>query len=140
MQTSISSVGKLEKWLSSPPMSAAEKSLIFSNRIGLKGVRLDQEMDLHGSDENANANNNDSGLLNSQSPFKTPPSLSYCNDKVIMFPLHVYLLINFRIIFLIIYGVNEVQPADGVDPNGVSEQLGSRQHRKVLDVYFCCLL
>ena len=136
MQTSVGSVGKLEKWLSSPPMSAAEKSLIFSNRIGLKGVRLDQEMDLHGSDEN----NNDSGLLNSQSPFKTPPSLSYCNDKVIMFPLHVYLLINFIIIFLIICGVNEVQPADGVDPNGVFDQLGSRQHKKVLDVYFCCLL
>ncbi|KAM7512220.1 hypothetical protein LguiB_011095 [Lonicera macranthoides] len=103
-KTSIGSVGKLEKWLSSPPMSAAEKSLIFSNKIGLKGVRLDQEMDLLGSDENANENNNDSGLLNSQSPFKTPPSLSYCNDK----------------------------PADGVDPNGVSDQLGSRQHKKAL--------
>ncbi|XP_059633769.1 DNA replication ATP-dependent helicase/nuclease JHS1 [Cornus florida] len=91
MQNKISpsSPGKLEKWLSSPPIQAAEKSLIASNRAGLK---------------NFNLYHKDSGVVNSQSPFKTPPSLSYCHDK----------------------------PSDGVDPNEVCDQLGSRQHKKAL--------
>ncbi|KAK2968501.1 hypothetical protein RJ640_027551 [Escallonia rubra] len=87
----------------SPPLKAAGKSLIFSNRISLRKVNGDHDMGLHESKENP-SDMNDSGVPDGQSPFKTPPSLSYCHDKV----------------------------TDGVDPNGVFDQLGSRQHKKAL--------
>uniref|UniRef100_A0A5B7AJ85 DNA helicase n=2 Tax=Davidia involucrata TaxID=16924 RepID=A0A5B7AJ85_DAVIN len=102
-KTSPSSAGKLEKWLSSPPLKPDEKSLIFSNRVSLKKVNPYHDMDCHGNHENKNDKNN-SGVIISQSPFKTPPSLSYHHDK----------------------------PDGSVDPNQISDQLGSRQHKKAL--------
>ncbi|THG01570.1 hypothetical protein TEA_023305 [Camellia sinensis var. sinensis] len=97
------SPGKLEKWLSSPPLKPTEKSLLISNRVNLKRINIHHDVDFHQSQGNANDKNN-SCLTNSQSPFKTPPSLSYCHDK----------------------------PDDIVGSNGVTDQLGSRQHKKAL--------
>ncbi|XP_028095091.1 DNA replication ATP-dependent helicase/nuclease DNA2 isoform X1 [Camellia sinensis] len=102
-KSSPRSPGKLEKWLSSPPLKPTEKSLLISNRVNLKRINIHHDVDFHQSQGNANDKNN-SCLTNSQSPFKTPPSLSYCHDK----------------------------PDDIVGSNGVTDQLGSRQHKKAL--------
>ncbi|XP_052211363.1 DNA replication ATP-dependent helicase/nuclease JHS1 isoform X2 [Diospyros lotus] len=97
------SPGKLEKWLSSPPLRPAEKSLIFSNRFSLKKVDTHKDVDYHRSQGNVNDNN--FCVTNTQSPFRTPPSLSYSHDR----------------------------PNVVVTPNGVTDQLGSRQHKKDLE-------
>lgn len=85
VQASPASTGKLEKWLSSPPLKASENSLILSNRISFRNINPEHDMELQGRPETVNDKNN-SGLVKSQSPFKTPPSLSYCHDKVIICP------------------------------------------------------
>ncbi|KAK9273764.1 hypothetical protein L1049_018574 [Liquidambar formosana] len=99
-KTSPGSVGKLEKWLSSPTLKSVETSLMLANRVGLKRVNPDQHMELN--DNGTDTNN--SGVVGQQSPFRTPPSLSYCNDKVFI----------------------------GVACDGASDQLGFRQHKKAL--------
>ncbi|GFZ00758.1 DNA replication helicase [Actinidia rufa] len=97
------SPGKLEKWLSSPPLKPAEKSLIVSNWVSFKKLKPHHDIDLHRSQGNVNDENN-SCVTNSQSPFKTPPSLSYCHDKL----------------------------DDKVGPDEITDHLGSRQHKKAL--------
>lgn len=69
--------GKIEKWLSSPTLKASKRSLVSTNRVGLKRVNPDQ-------DNVTAADVNDSEVATRQSPFRTPPSLSYCHDKVTM--------------------------------------------------------
>ncbi|KAL2536685.1 DNA replication helicase [Forsythia ovata] len=103
VQASPGESGKLEKWLSSPPLNAAEKSLICSNRVTSRNINSGSDVDCHGSNGNTNSKNN-SDVFNSQSPFNTPPSLSFCHDKA----------------------------ADGFDSTGVPDELGSRQHKKAL--------
>ncbi|KAH7849649.1 hypothetical protein Vadar_020933 [Vaccinium darrowii] len=100
-KSSPRSPGKLEKWLSSPPLKPTEKSSLSMNGVSLK--RFNPHLDMDQSQENS-YDNNDSCVTNSQSPFKTPPSLSYCHDK----------------------------PDDGAGPNEMTDQLGSRQHKKAL--------
>ena len=73
--------GKVEMWLSSPTRKAAERSLVSMNRVGVKRVNLDQDMDLCGNGSELTS----TGVASGQSPFRTPPSLSYCHDKVILF-------------------------------------------------------
>lgn len=73
--------GNLEKWLCSPPQKAAEKSLICSDRVTMRKVNSDRDVDFPGS--NGTNSKNNSNVFNSQSPFNTPPSLSFCHDKVI---------------------------------------------------------
>ncbi|XP_057510867.1 DNA replication ATP-dependent helicase/nuclease JHS1-like [Actinidia eriantha] len=102
-KSSPRSPGKLEKWLSSPPLKPAEKSLIVSNWVSFKKLKPHHDIDLHRSQGNANDENN-SCVTNSQSPFKTPPSLSYCHDKL----------------------------DDKVGPDEITDHLGSRQHKKAL--------
>ncbi|KAJ9680403.1 hypothetical protein PVL29_019664 [Vitis rotundifolia] len=100
-KTSPDSEGKLEKWLCSPTMKASEKSVVFSNRVSLKRVKLGQVMDSNGNEIDMT----DPGVVRKrQSPFRTPPSLSYCHEKNI----------------------------DGVDCKLVSDQMGLRQHKKAL--------
>ncbi|XP_022897892.1 DNA replication ATP-dependent helicase/nuclease DNA2 isoform X3 [Olea europaea var. sylvestris] len=94
--------GNLEKWLCSPPQKAAEKSLICSDRVTLRKVNSDRDVDFPGS--NGTNSKNNSNVFNSQSPFNTPPSLSFCHDKA----------------------------ADGFDSSGVPDEQGSRQHKKAL--------
>lgn len=80
VQTSPGTAGKVEKWLSSPTKKAAEKSLVSTNRVGLKRVNPNRDMDLYGNESQLTS----TGVASRQSPFRTPPSLSYCHDKVIL--------------------------------------------------------
>lgn len=58
-------------------MKASSRSLVSTNRVGLKRVNPDQ-------DNVIAADVTDSEVATRQSPFRTPPSLSYCHDKVTM--------------------------------------------------------
>lgn len=80
VQISPGTAGKVEKWLSSPSKKADEKSLVSTNRVGLKRVNPDRDMDLYGNENELTS----TGVASRQSPFRTPPSLSYCHDKVIL--------------------------------------------------------
>lgn len=53
-------------------------SLVSLNRVGVKRVKPDQDAE-HNGDV---ADRTISEIASTQSPFRTPPSLSYCPDKV----------------------------------------------------------
>ncbi|CAI9764940.1 unnamed protein product [Fraxinus pennsylvanica] len=74
---------------------------ISQHRVTLRKVNSDRDVDFHGS--NGTNSKNNSNVFNSQSPFNTPPSLSFCHDKA----------------------------ADGF--SGVPDEQGSRQHKKGID-------
>ncbi|XP_031092095.1 DNA replication ATP-dependent helicase/nuclease JHS1 isoform X1 [Ipomoea triloba] len=80
VKTSPQPSGKVQKWLSSPPPKKAENSLVHPNKTTVTSVNVDQVMDIHAKNGKTNGEKN-SAIANSQSPFKTPPSLTYCNDK-----------------------------------------------------------
>ncbi|KAI3444863.1 hypothetical protein Pfo_001528 [Paulownia fortunei] len=103
VQTSPCMSGKLEKWLSSPPLKPDKKSLICSDGLASRKVNSGQGLNCLGNNRNINSNDK-SEVLNSQSPFSTPPSLSCCHVKAL----------------------------DDVDSNGVPDQPGSRQHKKAI--------
>lgn len=65
VQSSCDKGGKFEKLLTSPTPKAAERSMVSLNKTGFKRINPDQDM------------------TGEQSPFRTPPSLSYCPDKVL---------------------------------------------------------
>lgn len=71
--------GKLDKLLASPIPNTAERSMISKNKTGLKRINPDRDM---GINVKATTMSN-SGVACERSPFRTPPSLSYCPDKVI---------------------------------------------------------
>ncbi|KAL8500568.1 hypothetical protein ACS0TY_020227 [Phlomoides rotata] len=102
VQTSPSTSGKLEKWLSSP-LRPHKKSLICSDKPASRKINRDCDLNYHGNLRNVNSSNK-SEVLNTQSPFTTPPSLSCCHDKVL----------------------------GDVDFSGFPDHLGSRQHKKAL--------
>ncbi|KAL3833010.1 hypothetical protein ACJIZ3_007746 [Penstemon smallii] len=79
VQTSPDKSGKLEKWLSSPPLKASEKSVICSDRVSSRNVNSDHSVNCHGNNSSLNRNI----TLNTRSPFSTPPSLSCCHDKAL---------------------------------------------------------
>nr|XP_028961324.1 DNA replication ATP-dependent helicase/nuclease DNA2 [Malus domestica] len=83
----------VEKWIPSRTPNTSDRSLVSLNRVGVKRVKPDQDMDSNGAF---------SGIDSRQSPFRTPPSLPYCHDKL----------------------------ANAC--NGVSDQPGLRQHKKAL--------
>ncbi|EXB70693.1 DNA2-like helicase [Morus notabilis] len=93
-------IGKVEKWLSSPTVKASERSLVSTNRVGLKRVNPNQDKDFNGTATNVT----NCTVATRQSPFRTPPSLSYCHDKL----------------------------TDDVTNNRLSCKLGQRQHKKAL--------
>ncbi|XP_057807552.1 DNA replication ATP-dependent helicase/nuclease JHS1 isoform X2 [Salvia miltiorrhiza] len=95
--------GKLEKWLSSPPLKAHKKPLICSDGLASRKLNQGHDLSCHGHQRISNSTDK-SELRDSQSPFTTPPSLSCCPDKAV----------------------------EEVDLKGVSNQLGSRQHKKAL--------
>ncbi|XP_054795481.1 DNA replication ATP-dependent helicase/nuclease JHS1-like isoform X1 [Prosopis cineraria] len=101
-QTSLTKGGKFEKILASPSTKAAERSTVLKNEKGLKRINADQDMVFNVSSTAVNG----SGVITVQSPFRTPPSLSYCSDKV--------------------------QLVRDVEHNGLSDQLYLRQHKKAL--------
>ncbi|XP_049368809.1 DNA replication ATP-dependent helicase/nuclease JHS1 [Solanum verrucosum] len=94
---------KFEKWLCSPPPKALDKSLACSNTASMRNKNTDHTMDLWENNGNFNCQSK-TEVINSQSPFQTPPSLTYGSDK----------------------------PANVVDSNEVTDQFGSRQHKKAL--------
>ena len=81
MQTSLGKDGKAEHLLTSPTPKPFESSLGSMNKIGSKGMNPDQDMDYT---VNATTVSN-FGIAGTQSPFRTPPSLSCCPDKVMLF-------------------------------------------------------
>ncbi|CAI9103410.1 OLC1v1001879C1 [Oldenlandia corymbosa var. corymbosa] len=102
-KTSPGAEGKLEKWLSSPPLKCAKNHLSCPDGFSLRKhnpgfIAPDLE-----KTENSNGRNS-SGEICSQSPFQTPPSMSYNHEK----------------------------PPDGVVVQGTSDQLVSRPHKKAL--------
>ncbi|KAK2650910.1 hypothetical protein Ddye_018399 [Dipteronia dyeriana] len=99
IQASPDTACKVDKWLSSPAPNAIDRSLVRANWVGLKRVNPSQDADIPGIASNVN-----NTISSQQSPFRTPPSLSYCNDK----------------------------PFDSVACSGASDQLGMRQHKKAL--------
>ncbi|KAF9625151.1 hypothetical protein IFM89_019365 [Coptis chinensis] len=99
VQSSPALAGKLEKWLSSPTLKLSDKSLVSSGKLLLRAVKNDQDMELHGSRNDPR----NMDTTNHQSPFRTPPSASYCSEPT---------------------NVNACK--------GASDQLGARQHRKAL--------
>ncbi|KAL1535834.1 DNA helicase [Salvia divinorum] len=95
--------GKLEKWLSSPPLKPHKKPIICSD--GFASRKVNQGLNLSCPENHRNSNSTDKSVLrDSQSPFTTPPSLSCCPDKAV----------------------------EEVGDEGVPNQLGSRQHKKAL--------
>ncbi|KAK6119270.1 hypothetical protein DH2020_046996 [Rehmannia glutinosa] len=102
VETSPGMSGKLEKWLSSPPLKPDKKYLICSDGHVSRKVNPAHDSYYHGNNRNISSNDK-SEVLYTQSPFSTPPSLSLCHGKAL----------------------------DDVDSNGVPDQLGSRQHKKV---------
>lgn len=90
MQTSPSTSGKLEKWLSSP-LKPHKKSLICSGELDSRKINRDPDLNYLGNLRNVNSSNK-SEVLNTQSPFTTPPSLS-CHDKVFQLKISYYMLI-----------------------------------------------
>ncbi|KAL0464309.1 UNVERIFIED_CONTAM: DNA replication ATP-dependent helicase/nuclease JHS1 [Sesamum latifolium] len=105
VQTSAGMSGKLERWLASPPLKAENKSLTCSDGVASRKVNSILDLNGHGNHRNIKSNDK-SEVTNTQSPFSTPPSLSCCHDKAL----------------------------DDVHSNGVPDQLGSRQHKKVIDI------
>ncbi|KAF5207658.1 DNA replication ATP-dependent helicase/nuclease DNA2 [Thalictrum thalictroides] len=101
-ENSVCSVCKLEKWLSSPTRNPRYKSTDFSEQVFKKPVNKDQEIEFHGSQGCGNGFRNTDTA--NQSPFLTPPSVSYSLDE----------------------------SANAIVCKGAFDQPGSRQHRKAL--------
>lgn len=77
VQTSLDKDGKVGKLLTSPKVST--RALVSMSKLGLKRINPDRDLD-----SNVNATTvSSSGVAGGQSPFRTPPSLSYWSDKVI---------------------------------------------------------
>ncbi|CAL0302859.1 unnamed protein product [Lupinus luteus] len=74
---SLDKDGKVEKLFTSPPPKASSKALVSMSKLGLKRINPDRDVD---SNISAGAVSN-SGASRGESPFRTPPSLSYCSDK-----------------------------------------------------------
>lgn len=85
--------------LSSPFKKASGRSCC-ANSLGVKGVNPDKNADHEGKSGEVITTQ----VASQQSPFQTPPSLSYCQDK----------------------------PANSTACNGVLNELGLRQHKKAL--------
>ncbi|GLT73724.1 hypothetical protein SLA2020_455620 [Shorea laevis] len=91
--------GKADKPLSLSSPKTSKKSSVAPSRVGLKRVNPYQDNEINGGNLDVNAS-----LASQQSPFRTPPSLSYCHDKFVT----------------------------GSACGGPSDQLGLRQHKKAL--------
>ncbi|XP_051146312.1 DNA replication ATP-dependent helicase/nuclease JHS1 [Andrographis paniculata] len=103
VQTSPIMSRKLERWLSSPPPKTDKELLICFDKVASRKSNSADDIHCHEKSRPIN-NNNKSAIRSTQSPFSTPPSLSFCHNKDL----------------------------DDVDSCGVPDQLGSRQHKKAL--------
>ncbi|KAJ4727342.1 DNA replication ATP-dependent helicase Dna2 [Melia azedarach] len=98
IQASPATLAKVEKQLSLRSPKATEKSLVCASGTGLKRANPCHDGDLHESVSYAS-----NTTSSQQSPFRTPPSLSYYHDKL----------------------------TNGVACNGASDQLSLRQNKKL---------
>ncbi|GMH21627.1 hypothetical protein Nepgr_023469 [Nepenthes gracilis] len=103
-KTLSASEDSLVKLLSSQSFEVPEKFSVLSNGVSLKRITQGHDTSIHGRDE-ITLDVMNLAVLNSQSPFQTPPSLPYHNNK----------------------STNSV-----VRDDGVPESLGLRQHKKAL--------
>ncbi|KAI5565965.1 hypothetical protein BDE02_14G154600 [Populus trichocarpa] len=94
-EISSGTAGKVDKQVPSPQWKGADRSLVPASRVGLKRINPRQDVNL--TDVNCS-------LAGRQSPFRTPPSLSYCHEKL----------------------------SNVAECNGASDQLDQRQHKKAL--------
>ncbi|KAE9617923.1 hypothetical protein Lalb_Chr03g0040701 [Lupinus albus] len=78
-KASIDKDGKADKLFTSPTPKASAKAVVSMSKLGLKRINLDCDVD---SNISAGAVSN-SGASSGESPFRTPPSLSYCSDKLV---------------------------------------------------------
>lgn len=90
--------GKADKPLSSSSPTTSKKSSVAPSRVGLKRVNPYQDTVINGANLDVNAS-----LASQQSPFRTPPSLSYCHDKVI----HIFLIWLCFMFSLILFWISE---------------------------------
>ncbi|KAF3791042.1 hypothetical protein EJ110_NYTH15235 [Nymphaea thermarum] len=82
MQNSSGSMGKLEKWLSSPTLIAHGRSAKFSRKVSFQEVSSEKENKTQDS-EVANGENAVCASAIGQSPFRTPPSALYSSHEYI---------------------------------------------------------
>lgn len=73
VQMSSDRTGKVD---TSPMLNTSGKSMGSKNKSSLKRVNPDQNNDSHLVNDLSNP------VCSLESPFRTPPSLSYCHDKV----------------------------------------------------------
>ncbi|KAL5973678.1 hypothetical protein ACLOJK_030334 [Asimina triloba] len=71
IQISPGSSGKLEEWLSSPTLKPLQRTSCFARRVSFQAIDHDKGLE---SKDDPNTNS----IANTQSPFQTPPSMSYC--------------------------------------------------------------
>ncbi|XP_049936664.1 DNA replication ATP-dependent helicase/nuclease JHS1 isoform X2 [Nymphaea colorata] len=81
-QNSSGSLGKLEKWLSSPTLRAHGRSAKFSRKVSFQEVSSEKENKTQDS-EVANGENAVCPSAIGQSPFRTPPSALYSSHEYI---------------------------------------------------------
>ncbi|MED6121097.1 hypothetical protein PIB30_027033 [Stylosanthes scabra] len=93
---------KVGELLTSPTPEASAKVLPSMSKLGLKRINPEQSVDFDTNPTTLSY----SGLASGQSPFRTPPSLSHCPDKV--------------------------HPVNDIQCTVPSDQLYHRQHKKTL--------
>lgn len=76
MQDPSCSVGKIEKWLSSPATMAPDMSLTIKRRVSIQESGVCNSRGINGDLKNDIS-------LDFRSPFRTPPSMSYGPNEVI---------------------------------------------------------
>ncbi|XP_019452538.1 PREDICTED: DNA replication ATP-dependent helicase/nuclease DNA2 isoform X2 [Lupinus angustifolius] len=117
---SLDKDGKVEKLFTSPTPKASAKSLVSMSKLGLKRINPDRDVD---SNISAGAVSN-SEASSGESPFRTPPSLSYCSDKLVKDiersgpPHHSYLRHKKEFLELL----DQVEDAIAVDDANVCNQ------------------
>lgn len=126
--------GKLFEENLMPIIGAPEKST-SSNGVVLKGVSHghNTNMDIH---DGSVSELHISGAHCSQSPFRTPPSLSYRHDKVTNFSCFLNLPWMLFLSFYLQWFIYLVQPTKSVvNKESLRECTGLRQHKKVSYVH-----
>ncbi|KAK7256275.1 hypothetical protein RIF29_29716 [Crotalaria pallida] len=101
-KASLDKDGKVEKLFTSPTPQLSAKGLLSMSKLRLKRINPDHDVD---SDINVTTVRN-SLVSRGQSPFRTPPSLSYCSDKM--------------------------QLVEDIEHSGPSDNLYLRPHKKAL--------
>ncbi|MED6209254.1 hypothetical protein PIB30_053003 [Stylosanthes scabra] len=101
-KTFLDKEDKVDELLTSPTPKASAKVLPSMSKLGMKRINPEQSVDFDTNPTTLSY----SGLASGQSPFRTPPSLSHCPDKM--------------------------HPVNDIQCTVPSDQLYLRQHKKTL--------